>query len=255
MTKLLEIYKKLYQEKIFTLKYINSMCKNYQMSKNLASKLVKKRLIKRITPGVYHIISLDENGYVPDPIIIASKLKEKYFLSNLTALYLHNILEEKPNEVYMNSKRKELFHYKNQIFKIEKTKNFFGVEEIDYKGHKIKISNIERTLLDCIKNNFFPEPKSIIKTARKIYLNKKVNNKKMLNYLFRYYTKKTMAKTGYILDSLKEGISIREKDLNNIKKHLGKKVYYYIKTKRRFHFKKEPEHYNRKWKIMLPEEE
>ncbi|RJQ16845.1 hypothetical protein C4573_02155 [Candidatus Woesearchaeota archaeon] len=220
---MLKVYKLLYNQRVFTLTDVKAITKNYQVAKNTIQRLLAKNYIKRIHKGLYHIVPFGDEQYVPDPILVASRLRKKYYFSLVTALQIHDLAESQ--NIYIASDVNKKLRIYNRDYYIYKTKSFFGVEERVIGNQKVKVSDMERTFLDCLLHlellggldNFL----AIGKDAT-------VNQSKLVDYIKNYRLKKLYSLAGYALEQLQAD----EKTLEKLEKKLGKKVYYIEKKSR-----------------------
>lgn len=108
---------------------------------------------------------------------IALSIKQDVYFSHRTAMYIHNLIPNEPKDIYINSEQRKKICNKDvsliqenidrafsqhmretkQIVKIKnsniyvlngKNLNRLGVEIINFKGEKVAITGLERTLID-----------------------------------------------------------------------------------------------------------
>lgn len=228
--KMNRIYKTYYKERVFTLKEAAGITKNYQVAKNEIQRLIKKELVKRVLPGIYHIVPFDYQGYIPEPILIAPKLMPKMFFSHISALQIHDLVDS--SEIFISCSTTKTIKIYSTTYNLLKTKGYFGVEEKIIGNQKVKVSDIERTFLDCLnKIDLFES----LEAFEAVMSNAKINTNNLLEHLKKYGKKKLYNYSGYFLEKMKSYLNIEEKDLEKIKKRLTKKVYYLqIKPKSRY---------------------
>jgi len=249
-----KLYKTFYKQRVFTLKEATNITKNYQVAKNEIQRLKKKKLITKILPGMYHIVPIDYTVYAPDPLLIASKLEKKFFFSHLSALQIHDLAESK--QVFISCKKNKKLKIYNTNYNLVKTKSYFGIEEKTIGNQKVKVSDMERTFLDCLnKIDLFES----LDHFTNIFSNAAINPKKLFDHLKKYGKKKLYNYTGYFLEKLKDILNVQEKDLEKIRAMLKNKVYYLqIKPKTRYSLIRErlsgtKPKYNKKWKLVVVE--
>lgn len=126
-------------------------------ARQVAHRMVKKGVFEPIKPGLYARIPasilIDKGQYSADPILIASKWVEPYFLSFYTALSLHGLAQRPLQTIYLTSvKLVRPFRYRDFAFQPVKVlnKRFFGHEPIEYQGEKVWVSDVERTVIDAL---------------------------------------------------------------------------------------------------------
>lgn len=127
-----------------------------EYARQIAYRMVKKQAFESVKAGLYARIPasilIDKGQYSSDPILIASKLAEPYFLSFYTAFSLHGLAQRPSPTIYLVSpKLIRLFSYRGFSFHPVKVipRRFFGYEQVEYRGGKVWVSDIERTVLDA----------------------------------------------------------------------------------------------------------
>ena len=154
-----KIYRHFYRKGIFSLeeciKFLNS---NYRATLVATKNLVSKKYILKIRRGLYYVIPYSQTnnwfkGFEPNQFIIASCLVKDAFISHNTALEFHGLTDKPISQVYLCSKQKIPDVKLGELnFYIIKTKYYFGFNEDLYKNVIVKVSDIERTIVDCLRN-------------------------------------------------------------------------------------------------------
>lgn len=119
-------------------------------------RLIKNGKLQRIRKGLYIVLSPIEEPerHVVDKLLIASKIRDQYYLGFHTALEYYGCAHSLHNEAYICVKIKDRFdpfQYKRFSFKpvfVEDTD--LEVEQKRYQGSILRISSKERTFLECI---------------------------------------------------------------------------------------------------------
>jgi predicted transcriptional regulator of viral defense system len=245
-----KIYKAFYNQKVFTLKEAKKLFKNYQVCKNTIHRLIKKKSIKRIKPGIYFVVPFDDERYIPNPIWIGSFLRKDYFFSHLTALQIHDYMSSPT--IYISSDISKTFKIFGTSYTIIKTNYDFGIEQSTYSNVKVRVSDLERTFLDCLlRIDYFNSFDEFLNVAQNMPLRFKI----LIKYLTYYDNKRLYALTGYVLELLKDKLGISDLDLKEIEKGLGKKTYYMTKpmsrvAKIRAKIKSNIEH-SKRWHLVI----
>lgn len=239
-----KVYSGLYSKRVITTEDVKEVLGGAHKSADYITNLREKGYLQKIRRGVYVIKPPDMIGeeYRPDKYPVASKLKEEYFLSYHTALELHGMAQSTYNEVWITVKKgARNFSYKDIDYRFTTTKHYFGIDSKDYQGSTLKVSDREKTLLDCIRR--------MGRAGGLEELVKSINNypavawDKLLDYLERIDEKKLYQKTGFILE--KTALNPPKDVLEEIKNGVGKKTYYLQENRK--------SSYNKKWNLMVPE--
>jgi len=240
-----KIYSKLYQKRMIKTSDVVKILGNLHKSADYLTNLREKGYIQKIKKGVYAIVPpnmIGEKDYLPDKFLIASHLKDKYYISHHSALELHGIAESVFNMVYITlPDYASSFEHKGIKYNFVSTKYFFGMEQMIYKSVTITLSDLEKTVLDCIRNIHFAG--GIEEMVKSISGVPSLNYNKILEYLKQFNEQILYHKTGFILESMID-LSLPKKFFNELQKHIGEKVYYIDKNKKSI--------YDKKWKVMVP---
>ena len=172
-----------------------------------------------------------------------------------TALAYHGKLNSLRNDyIFLNKGTSPpVFAFRNLEFKavsypinlIKHNKESYGVETKDHLGHKILVTNLERTLVDVLdRPTLLGDWEEIWKSLESIgYL----DVDKVIHYLFLLRNKTTIAKVGFFLESHKEEFQISENKLDKMLKHCPMKPLYINKQS------KQPYELISRWNIIVPE--
>jgi len=236
------LYSKLYPKRVITTMDVFRFLKDKHKSADYLTNLREKGFVQRIRRGVYAILPPDAVGgsFLPDKFLIAGKLRDRYYVSHHSALELHGVAESTFSVVYISSPSYQSpFTYQGITYKIVTTKHFFGMKKIQYKGEKLLVSDLEKTVLDCIRRiKYAGGLEELMKSLSNI---PHLDYNKLWRYLKKIDEKALYHKTGFILETLKR---TPESFLNRIKGGMGKRVCYLYGEKNCV--------YNREWNLMVP---
>lgn len=171
---------------------------------NLLSNLVKKNWILKIKNGVYMIVPLDAGelgakSYTVHSFVIASNLVEPYYVGYWSALNYHGMTEQTPSVVYVATTKtrhaQRILDNEFRFVTIPKRK-LFGISDIKIEDKKIKISDPEKTVVDCLDH---PEHcGGIEEVAKSIYFSKELNKKRLVDYAISMGNTTVVKRLGYI---------------------------------------------------------
>lgn len=208
-------------------------------ARNLLVSLSKKSVVYRIGRGKYVVIPADvlylRKGYVGDPLLLIPQLmqRDQYYIGYRSAAYFHGIIQQIPfdTSVAVLRQRRPLRLGSTRIsfVKVNK-KKFFGFSEVKYSVAFVNVSDIEKTVLDCVDRydlcGGISEATRIVSEALKV---EKINWDKLLNYLRKVNTKALAQRLGFILEKLskknKNEFKIPELVLDRIEKFVGPYTY------------------------------
>lgn len=238
------LYSKLYPKRVVNTSDINNILKDKHKSADYITNLREKGFLQKIKRGVYAVVPPDALGkeYSPDKFLVGGKLKKNYYISHHSALELHGLAESIFNIVYITSNTySQPLNHRNITYKFVTTKYFFGIEETQYKGETLEISDIEKTFLDCIRRiKYTGGLEELIKSLQGI---PDMDYKKIWNYLKKFDETFLYHKAGFFLEFL-DNLSPPSSVLRKIQQNKGKRVYYL--------YGKENCVYKKKWNLMMP---
>jgi len=174
MNNIEEILKLMKQKKgVITTKEVE----NLGINRRVLPRMIEKRLIERVTNGVYIDIDTIEDTY-----FTSQATCRKGIFSNDTALYFHGLSDRTPikysftipsgyNTKLLKEKRYNFFYVKKELHELG------AIEMKTPYGKIIKIYDVERTICDIIKNKDKLDI-SIVTDAIKDYV--KLKNKDLI---------------------------------------------------------------------------
>jgi predicted transcriptional regulator of viral defense system len=186
----------------------------------LVRQMVKRGLLMRIKGGLYHIIPYDKDpdSYQPDWHLTAVNLvgEADYYIGYYSALAIHSLITQpalKEQVVVNKHVAKKIVKIKNIEFQFiyHNNTHFFGAKNtwID-NFNKIKSSDIEKTIIDCL---YLPKyGGGVIETAKALYKARKIIDfRKLHDYALRFDSQAVIKRLGYLLEILKIKHAVIEK--------------------------------------------
>ena len=217
------------QEKsVFT---INEISKILKINKKIASiyivRMRKKGLISKIEKNKICITD--------DIFITASQLVFTSYISLTTALYLHNIIPQIINKIYIvtaKKRRKSKISESDIVFIQTSKKMMYGYKKIRKGGGFIFLADIEKTIIDCLN---FPRYCRLNYVFEAI---KKADIKKLCEYLLILNKEVVNRRAGYLMDMAE--------------------ISHDIKTRKKTIYKLNPTverggEFNKKWRLYINE--
>lgn len=212
-----------------------------QLNNWIASKL-KSKSLKKVRNGLYVIV--DSAGYVySSKFEIASKISKDSFVSYHSALEFHGVANQVFSDVIVcSSTRFNNFEFEDIEYINKVNKNYVEVMNIITAG--VRVSSLERTIIDCIDNiNLAGGIEEILNALEQT---KVLDEKKLLNVLESYNEVLLYQKVGYILEHFKEQLNLSNEFFEVCRSKLTNQIKYFLQDEY-----KEIE-YNATWKLMAP---
>lgn len=212
-----------------------------QLNNWIASKL-KSKSLKKIRNGLYVLV--DSAGYVySSKFEIASKISKDSFVAYHSALEFHGVANQVFSDVIVcSSTRFNNFEFEDIEYINKVNKNYVEVMNIITAG--VRVSSLERTIIDCIDNiNLAGGIEEILNALEQT---KVLDEKKLLNVLESYNEVLLYQKVGYILEHFKEQLNLSNEFFEVCRSKLTNQIKYFLQDEY-----KEIE-YNATWKLMAP---
>ncbi|MCW4051407.1 MAG: hypothetical protein NWE89_16920 [Candidatus Bathyarchaeota archaeon] len=116
--------------------------------------LLKRGKIDRVRRGLYTAIDPITERPAADPIIVASKIRENYYLGYYTALTLHGTAYSARTQTHIcvnpSHKFKE-FHYNGVTYTPIYTEDTeTNIQTINHRGHQVRVCGKERLLIELV---------------------------------------------------------------------------------------------------------
>lgn len=244
-----KVYKAFSSKGIFTYdEFVKKFKSSKQSSRVLIHYLVKNKILGAVKRELYFTIpSGSSDDYSPEPILIGSKLSPNdYYLGYHTALEIHGVAYSKYESIYVNASNKfKKFKFNGITFYNVTPLNYdfkTGIELRMYSNNTIKISNRERTIIDCLDRLSFAG--GVEEFLKSVKMFPSISQEKIYNYLVKIGKKNLFNKVGWLLNLFQNNWGIKKSYLDKVEKNLSEHVVYLDKSKSK---------YDKKWKLMIPE--
>lgn len=228
---------------IFTRQDIQRIIKNSKTAESFLSRSLKKGYIKRIKQNYYVAIDIANNTPFCNKYVIATKLDKSNYISYHSALEYRGLNNQVFNEVvYSGHKRINDFEFEYVAYHFVKSKCDLQIET-NYDG--VKVTSIERTMIDCIDQiDLAGGIEEIYRAFDSIH---NINEDKLIETL-KFYNKKVLyQRAGYILETFKNNLGISNATLDYIHSQIGSSKCYLNSSK-----KVSNTTLNKKWNVCVP---
>ncbi len=186
------------------------------------SQLINHGVATRLKSGTFRLIPFElgfEREYLGNPYIVARELvlgghedvKEEYYLSYGSAFDLYQMVTQPQLIVYVSSSRmirSRTIQGTEFRFVRCKTKDFFGITEIWIdKNEKVRVSDLERTLLDGLKQPAYCGGFSEVAKAFSIK-HELIDPQKLIDYALKLDVGAVNRRLGYLMELYQIGSRI-----------------------------------------------
>ncbi len=215
---------------------------------------VAKKNIARIRRGYYIVTNplLSRYHIENDNILIAGRMTEDSVISYHTAVEFHALPYSIYHVAYFCAAHTlgKLFtpcgHYQQVAHPkpLQPNDIFLETKMHDRQGLDIRVTTIERTLVDCLnKPQFAGGWEEIWRSFESINF---LDIERIIEYALRLDNATTIAKLGFFLEQHQQQFSVKEEQLNLLEKHKPKSKHYMQ------HSEKEPIQYLSRWNLIVP---
>ena len=182
--------------------------KDEKAAADLLSKLVRRGIISRLKAGLFMIVPLEaEKNYLENRYVIAGEIirPNRYYISHASAMAIHGLTTQPVLNVQISSAvRKKDMAVSGIKFSFCRVKPsaYFGIEEKWVtKQEKASVSDLERTIVDCLAR---PELcGGVSEAAKGIWLSRgKTDYVKLVRYVKKLGIKAVAKRLGFILQRL-----------------------------------------------------
>lgn len=191
---------------------------------NTLMRMVKSNMLIRFKRGLYYIVPLEHNSpkFIPDWHLVAKYFmrNKNYYIGYYSALQIHKLITQpslteivvtdvqiKPGNIEIQGVRFRFINHKKD--------RFFGVNNtwID-DHHKVKCSDLEKTLVDSFINPHYSN--GMVEIAKAVYdTRNKIDQGKIMDYFTAAGSKVAARRYVFICDLLEISSSYHESLLQN----------------------------------------
>ena len=165
---------------------------------------LKKGYIERIRRDLYAVISLETEQPIPSRYQIASRITDDSFISHHSAFEFYGYANQVFYNVYFGTEKKvRPFDYDGLSYQPVVWR---GSKEVLETNNGVRVTSLERTVIDSIAD--FPRIGGLEELLRCLVLIPSLDFEKLLEALAIYGRGQLYQKTGYILETYKDELSL-----------------------------------------------
>jgi len=250
------------QHAVFTLNELdrflaNTGSGNTNTRKALLAYYRRQGRIIHIRRGLYAVVSTGSSAesYPVDPFLLASMMAEDAVLAYHTALEFYGKAHSVLSRFYYLSQHKSIpLKFRGYEFMrvsvprslCSKGKEMFGVKHYNRSGVELRVTDLERTLVDVMdRPDLSGSWEEIWRSLESVEF---FDLEKVLEYVKLLDNATTAARVGFFLDCHKETLMVGDEHIEPLKKLRPRQAHYMVRgTRRDCRLVKE-------WNLMVPEE-
>ena len=201
---------------IFRLKEVQKILRlNEVSSSSFIRKLANRGVVARLKPGLFILVPFElgkETEYIGNPLVVAGEIVggKDYFISHATAMEIHGGVTQPQLVIYVTTlKPRRSITALGVEFRFihNQKKYFFGISDHWVtKQDKVKVSNLERTIIDGFKQpEYFG---GLTEVAKGLWMrHQEVNINRLISYAIKIGVGAVIRRLGFLLELYKIGTS------------------------------------------------
>jgi predicted transcriptional regulator of viral defense system len=201
---------------IFRLKEVQKILRlNEVSSSSFVRKLANRGVVTRLKPGLFILIPFElgkEAEYIGNPLVVAREIVggKDYFLSHATAMEIHGGITQPQLVVYVTilKPRRSITALGIEFrFIYNQKKYFFGISDHWVtKQEKVKVSDLERTIIDGLKQpEYFG---GLTEVAKGLWIrHQEIKVNRLIGYAIKIGVGAVIRRLGFLLELYKIGTS------------------------------------------------
>ncbi len=215
--------------------------KNYAIV--LLYSLAKKGAAVKLAKGTYLLVHPEilygRKGFSEDPLLIIdelmSELERNYYVAYISAAHVQGVAHQLPFALHIAVTRRKRRNIKAPGISIRfvtlKQDRFFGIEDMKYSDRKLKVSNLEKTVLDCLERSDLCGGVSDVAVMISDSA-KRIEWKKLVDHAKLFKNQALVQRLGCILEKLmRQGLHIDKQVIETLHKLPDKKFVYPLEPK------------------------
>lgn len=240
----MNLYFELLKKPIFCVEDVNVFYNNIESARSAIKRMMKEKMVAKIRNNMYTCISGETGAPVANRFQIASHITPTSYVSHHTAMEYYGITDQVFYDVYVSSETAfRDFAFDGYTYRYVASKSLEGVERPSFSG-EIAITNIERTIVDCVKD--MDKIAGIEEVVQNIESMGRMQEKRILKYLELFQNQFLYQKLGYLLSERKMQMGLSDAFFDNCKEKMGKSKRYLTRDQ-------EGGRYDDEWKLVVPE--
>jgi len=201
---------------IFRLKEVQKILRIDEVSsRSFIRKLVNRGIVTRLKPGLFILVPFElgkETEYIGNPFVVAREIMDGkgYFLSHATAMDIHQEVTQPQlvvNVTTLKPRRSITALGIEFRFIHNQKKYFFGISDHWVtKQERVKVSNLERTIIDGLKKPEYCG--GLTEVAKGLWIcQQDINVSRLISYAMKIGVGAVIRRLGFLLEFYKIGTS------------------------------------------------
>jgi predicted transcriptional regulator of viral defense system len=229
---------------------------NVKTRKALLTHYTKTDRLVRVRRGLYAAVPPGQTPETtqPDPFLLASRMTPDAVLAYHTALEFHGRAYSAFQEfAYLTRAASRPAEFRGNTFRgaafprslLEKSQECFGVESAERAGLEVRVTSLERTLVDVLDRPAISGGWEEI--WRSLESVEYFDLEQVTEYVLLLGNATTVAKVGFYLEQHAEQLMVEEHLLSRLRAHIPRTAHYLDRSTR------EPARLAETWNLIVPE--
>lgn len=241
----MKYYEQLLRLEVFSLNDVAVMLDSKNNAKVLLQRYLNKGYIKKAKRNLYVCVSLGNRNSTANRFVIGSNINDSAYISHHSALEYYGFANQTFFEVFVASdKRFNQFEFEDITYRYVKSSINKGVVHAETNS-KIRITDLERTIIDCIKNiDLAGGTEELFQCLDMVNT---LNNDRLCEYLEEYNLQFMYQKAGFIFERYKSEYGIKDELLASCLEKVSDSIRYFDNDT-----KEDKGTYLKKWQLIVP---
>lgn len=192
--------------KLFNLSDVVALTGSMRSAQELMRNYVKKGIVVQIRRNLYSVTDLSSKATMATKFEIGSHVSESSYISYHSALEYHGIAHQQFFTLYVSSNsRFNNFYFDGIHYAYCKSSTAEGVE-IPFMDTKVKVTNLERTIIDCLDR--LDRAGGLEEFVHSLSILTYLDENKLLDYLNVYAKAFLYKKAGFVLEFFQKNLKL-----------------------------------------------
>ncbi len=239
----MNLYFELLKMPVFTIEYVNQYYNKIESARSAVKRLMGKSLAIKIRNNLYTCISGETDAPLANRYQVASAITASSYVSHHTAMEYYGISNQVFYEVYVSSEEMfRDFEFDGYVYHCICSKCNKGIESVNFSGG-VRVTDKERTVIDSIKD--MDKIAGLEEVTENIQSISRLDEQRLFAYLECYSNQFLYQKTGFLLESQQERLSISDEFFDACKERIGLSKRYLTKDS-------QGGKYDSNWRLVVP---
>lgn len=222
---IMKYYEQLLRMEVFNFADVKQLTGSADSAKNLLDRYVKKGFVKKVRRNLYYCVNLENRNSTANRFVIGSNINQTAYIFYHSAFEYHGLAHQTFYEISIASDKVfRNFDFEGITYKYVKSHFDNGVI-VPETNSKIRVTNLERTVIDCIKSiELAGGIEELFQCLDSVLM---LNNDKLFEYLNLYDIQFLYQKAGYIFEKYQKDFSIKDELIDACLQKVGSSIRYF----------------------------